>query len=194
MNGAGQLVVQNLACERGGRRLFSGLSFTLEAGAAVLVRGPNGAGKSSLLRVIAGLLPAVSGQVTTSGPVALSNEQLALDSALPLAEALGFWAEQDGQGQAAVTDALARLDAAHLAQVPVRMLSTGQRKRASLARVIASAAPVWLLDEPVNGLDVQSIPLLEAAIADHRAAGGVVLAVSHQPLNLSGATIVEIGA
>jgi heme exporter protein A len=194
MAGAGQLVLRDCALERGGRQLFSGLSFTLDAGEAALVTGPNGAGKSSLTRMIAGLLPVAEGQMRVTGRLALSNESLALDSAQPLGAALAFWAELDGQGADAVATALEVLAIPHLAPVPVRMLSTGQRKRASLARVMASGADIWLLDEPANGLDTASIPLLEAAMAAHRTAGGIVLAVSHQPLVLPDAQQVRIGA
>lgn len=156
--------------------------------------GPNGAGKSSLMRMIAGLLPLAEGQMRVTGRLALSNESLALDIAQPLGAALAYWAELDGQGADAVATALDALAIPHLAPVPVRMLSTGQRKRASLARVMASGADIWLLDEPANGLDTASIPLLEAAMAAHRAAGGIVLAVSHQPLVLPDAQQVRIGA
>ncbi|HMT44482.1 MAG TPA: heme ABC exporter ATP-binding protein CcmA [Chakrabartia sp.] len=194
MAGAGQLVLRDCALERGGRQLFSGLSFTLDAGEAALVTGPNGAGKSSLTRMIAGLLPVAEGQMRVTGRLALSNESLALDSAQPLGAALAFWAELDGQGADAVATALEVLAIPHLAPVPVRMLSTGQRKRASLARVMASGADIWLLDEPANGLDTASIPLLEAAMAAHRTAGGIVLAVSPQPLVLPDAQQVRIGA
>lgn len=187
-------MLHDCALDRGGRRLFSGLSFALEPGDAALVTGPNGAGKSSLTRMIAGLLPVAEGQLTVSGRLALSNESLALDNGAPLGDALSFWTGLDGQGADAVATALDALAIPHLAPVPVRMLSTGQRKRASLARVLASGADIWLLDEPGNGLDTASIPLLEAAMAAHRAAGGIVLAVSHQPLVLPGAQDVRIGA
>lgn len=194
MAGAGQLVLHNCALDRGGRRLFSGLSLTLDAGEAALVTGPNGAGKSSLTRMIAGLLPVAEGQMKVEGRLALSNESLSLDSGETLGDALAFWAGLDGQGAAAVETALEMLAIPHLAPVPVRMLSTGQRKRASLARVLASGAEIWLLDEPANGLDAASIPMLEAAMATHRKEGGIVVAVSHQPLVLPGAHNVRIGA
>lgn len=185
--------MHDCALDRGGRRLFSGLSLQMQAGDAALVTGPNGIGKSSLLRMIAGLLPVAQGTVEVDGRLSLSADALALDSALPLGQALAFWARLDGQGEGAIAPALSALGIAHLAPVPVRMLSTGQRKRASLARVIASDAEIWLLDEPANGLDAAGIPLLEAAIATHRSAGGIALIVSHQPLALPGAQGVELG-
>ncbi len=144
--------------------------------------------------MIAGLLPVAEGQMSVKGRLALSNESLALDASETLGDALAYWAGLDGHGFEAVNAALEMLAIPHLAPVPVRMLSTGQRKRASLARVLASGAEIWLLDEPANGLDKASIPLLEAAMATHRAAGGIVVAVSHQPLALPGAQAVRIGA
>jgi heme exporter protein A len=171
--------VNQLACVRGGRLLFEGVSFDLAPGDALLVSGPNGVGKSSLLRILAGLLAPASGTVTTDGRAALADEHPALDVTKPLIEALGFWAALDGG------DAMAGLGAvglSHLALVPVRMLSTGQRRRATLARTVASGADIWLLDEPGNGLDTAAITMLEGLIAAHRAHGGIAIVASHQPL------------
>jgi len=183
------LELRAVACDRGGRRLFEGLDLALEPGGAALVTGPNGAGKSSLIRIAAGLLPAAAGSVERSGAAALADEGLALDPKLSLARALGFWSRLGGSGPAG---AMAAMGLAPLATVPVRMLSTGQRKRAVLARVIAAGAPLWLLDEPANGLDGDGQARLEEAISAHRAAGGAVLAASHQRLALPGAERVEL--
>ena len=181
----------DVAVARGGRLLFENVSFALEAGAAALVTGPNGAGKSSLLRAAAGLLDAVAGKIARAGAVALADENAALDRELPLGKALGFWATLDGRG-AALTEAMEAMGLNHLAPVPVRMLSTGQRKRAALARVIASGAPIWLLDEPTNGLDTEATGRLERACADHLAAGGIVLAATHQALALGVPRRIEL--
>lgn len=175
------LDVRDAACRRGGRLLFTGLSFSLHSGEAALVGGPNGIGKSSLLRMICGLLPPFAGRIGSGGAMALADDRLALDTDLPLRRALAFWAGMDGRADS-VAEALDALALTSLADVPVRMLSTGQRKRAVLARVMASGAPIWLLDEPANGLDVASVALLGRTVDMHLAGGGIVVAASHQPL------------
>jgi heme exporter protein A len=180
------LTLDTVACIRGDRMLFKGLSFALAPGEALWLRGPNGVGKSSLLRLIAGLLPAATGQVTRPAALALADERTALDAELPLVAALAFWAPLDGADPGAVTAAMEAMALTPLAAVPVAMLSTGQRKRAVLARTIASGAQLWLLDEPGNGLDTPSLDLLRAAITRHRAGGGAVLLASHFDLALPG--------
>ena len=175
------LELERIACLRGGRLLFEDLSLSLAAGEAAIVTGANGVGKSSLLRIAAGLLPPSAGKVRRNGTVALADENGALVDRLALGAALAFWARLDG------TDAGAGMEAmglSRLSQVPVRMLSTGQRKRAVLARTISSGAPIWLLDEPGNGLDSEGQERLALAAASHLDAGGIVLAATHQPLGL----------
>ena len=165
----------DVTLHRGGRLLFEGLSFTVEPGEAMHVVGPNGTGKSSLLRLAATLLRASRG-IVESAPASLADDHLALDRELPLKRALGFWAAHDLEG------ALAMVGLAPLADVPVRLLSSGQAKRATLARVAASARPLWLLDEPLNALDADGAEQLSRLIAQHRATGGAVLVASHQQL------------
>ena len=174
---------------RGGRILFEDLSLTLRPGDAALVTGPNGVGKSSLLRIAAGLLRPTAGRLER-GDCALADEHGALDERQRLCQALAFWARLDGASPDAGMTAMGLV---HLAEVPVRMLSTGQRKRAVLARVIASGAPLWLLDEPANGLDADGQERLAAAMADHRGGGGAILAATHQPLALDGAQTIALG-
>jgi heme exporter protein A len=174
------LRLENVAVIRGNRLVLSG--FSLEAGASdiVWIRGANGSGKSTLLRLIAGLLPKTSGTTQVDGTIALADENLALDINLTLEKALRFWADMDGAPPLALEDALVATDLIALADMPVRFLSTGQRKRASLARVMASDAHVWLLDEPYNGLDSASAARLDAALLRHGAAGGMALVAAHQ--------------
>jgi len=169
------LRLSGVACVRGGRLLFEGLDLDLWPGEALHITGPNGCGKSSLIRLIAGLLRPAAGMVERGDRLGLADEHLALDRELPLGKALQFW---NADSHAAMT----AMGLADLAEVPVRLLSTGQARRARLARVIASRARLWLLDEPLNGLDADGTERLEQAIAGYRASGGAVLAASHQPL------------
>jgi heme exporter protein A len=188
------LTLEGVTCVRGGRLLFEGLDLTLAPGEAALVTGPNGAGKSSLIRIAAGLLRPTAGRVDR-GKAALADEHLGLDERSSLGEALALWTRLDGLPAASdrATIGLATMVIVQLAAVPVRILSAGQRKRATLARVVASAAPLWLLDEPLNGLDADGQRQLESVVAAHRAEGGAVLAASHQPLDLPGAKTVALG-
>ena len=157
---------------RGGRLLFEGLDLKLGPGEALHVTGPNGSGKTSLIRLAAGLLRAEAGRVERT-ELALSDEALALDRELPLGKALRFWGAEAG---------MEAMGLSALADVPVRLLSSGQAKRATLARVAASPAKLWLLDEPLNGLDAEGAARLETLIAGHRSSGGAVLAASHATL------------
>jgi heme exporter protein A len=156
---------------RGGRLLFKDLDLELRAGEALQVAGPNGSGKSSLIRLAAGLLRQERGRINRV-QLALADDALALDRELPLGQALAFWGGAMEEP----------IGISHLAQVQVRLLSSGQLKRATLVRAAASAAPLWLLDEPLNALDAQGSEQLARMIDRHRASGGAVLAASHQPL------------
>ena len=164
----------DVSLRRGGRMLFEGLSLAIQPGEALQVIGPNGSGKSSLIRLAAGLLRAERGKVERSR-LALADDALALDRELPLHRALAFWGGD-------VEKSLDALVLTPLAQAPVRLLSSGQQKRATLARVVASGAPLWLLDEPLNALDNEGAKRLSDIVAHHLASGGGILAASHQPL------------
>jgi len=184
------LAIRSVACIRGGRLLFEGLDLMLGPGEAAVVSGPNGAGKSSLLRLAAGLLRAAAGEVMRApGPVGFADEKPALDRKLTLGRALALWARIDA---VSARPGMAAMGIEPLADVPVRMLSTGQRKRAALARVIAGGARLWLLDEPASGLDSDGLERLGAAMEAHRADGGAILAASHQPIGLAGAAAVAL--
>ena len=187
-----RLAAHDLACRRGDRVLFVGVNFALEPGQALRLAGPNGVGKTSLIRIAAGLLRPLAGNVERDGAVALLDEHAALDLHLPLGRALGFWRRFDRAAAAAFERALDALALDELREVPVRYLSTGQRKRAALARVLLADAPIWLLDEPLNGLDAASAAAVEALVAAHRAAGGVALIASHQPFVLGGMERIEL--
>lgn len=177
---APSLALENIAIIRGNRLVMSGFSLAAGAGDIIWIRGANGSGKSTLLRLVAGLLPRASGTVQIQGAIGLADENLALDVNLTVEKALRFWAAMDGTMASALEDALVAADLVALADVPVRFLSTGQRKRASLARVMASSAPIWLLDEPYNGLDSASAARLDAALLKHSATGGMALVAAHQ--------------
>lgn len=176
---------ESVVCRRGGRLLFDGLDLELQPGGALHLSGPNGSGKSSLIRLAAGLLRTESGRINRSS-VALADEHLALDRELPLARALRFWSDK-------VDGSMDAMGLTRLAEIPVRLLSTGQAKRATLARVAASGAPLWLLDEPLNGLDADGVQRLDALVAGHLERGGAVLAASHGPLGGSWRRM-ELGA
>lgn len=171
--------------------LFEGLSLTLEAGEAALVTGVNGVGKSSLLRIAAGLLAPAAGTVEAA-ECALADGRAALDAELPLGAALAFWARLDKVSYEALDAAIDRFALASLREVPVRLLSTGQRQRASLARAVASGRSLWLLDEPANGLDEASRGVLDEAIAIHRAGGGAVVVATHIHVAAPGAVEVAL--
>jgi heme exporter protein A len=193
------LTARDLACRRGERLVFQRLSFTLEAGGALLLTGPNGSGKSSLLRLLAGLLPPLSGALAWDGePVARDpaahrarlqylGHLDALKPVLTVAETLAFWAGLRGGSAENCQRALERVRLDHLADWPCRHLSAGQKHRLAFARLLASPAVLWLLDEPTTGLDRQAVSDIEDAVAEHRDAGGIVILSTHIPLALEGA-------
>jgi heme exporter protein A len=184
------LAAESLACRRGERLLFRRLSFRLEGRAACHVTGANGAGKTTLIRALAGLTTPYAGSVTREGALALLDERTGLDPDLPLGRALAFWFGIDRATGAEAIMARLRLEA--LAEVPVGYLSTGQKKRAALARVLGQNAQVWLLDEPLSGLDTASQGLVSELVREHCAGGGIALIASHQPLDVPGMTSFAI--
>ncbi len=191
---APSLHLENVAVIRGNRLVLSGLNLRVAAGELMWVRGANGCGKSTLLRVIAGLLNSTSGEVRADGRLALADENLALDPNLTVSDALHFWAQMDGASPSERDAALTAMDLVSLSDVPVRYLSTGQRKRASIARVLASGCAIWLLDEPYNGLDSASCAHLDKAILSHIGAGGIVMLAAHQSpsINVSESLVLDM--
>lgn len=188
------LRLDRVACIRGDRILFERLSLSLSRGDALWLRGPNGTGKSSLIRIIAGLLRPAAGTVERRERVALIDEASALDNELTLRRAIDFWARVDTVDGHAVNRAMTDMALEPLSEVPVSMLSTGQRKRAAMVRVIASGAPIWLLDEPANGMDDAAQARLVAAVAQHRAHGGAVILASHFALGIDALAELDMGA
>ncbi len=184
------LEVRQIAAFRGERLVLEGVSFRLDAGGALLLRGANGAGKSTLLRVLAGLIPLAAGTLLWRGEDALADlsyharrlaylgHQDAVKPGLSVAENLAFWARRGGE----IGAALAAVHLAPLADLPARFLSAGQRRRLAIARLLLTRAPLWLLDEPGNGLDDASLTALGAIADRHRAAGGMVIAATHHDL------------
>jgi len=198
-----QLVADSLACNRGGRDVFAGVSFALTGGEALVILGRNGAGKSSLLRLIAGLVRLTGGTLTLEGgePEASIAEQAhyvghqdALKPTLSVRENLCFWAACLGGAPAAVEPALETVGLAALADLPAAYLSAGQRRRLSIARLAAAPRPIWLLDEPTSALDTPSQERLAGLMHGHLAGGGLIVAAAHGPIGLRQARELRLGA
>ena len=194
-----------MACIRGERPVFSGVSFRLERGGALALVGPNGSGKSSLLRILSGLLKRAGGTLTWDGaPVdddwAAHRGRLhyvghldAVKPTLTVAENLDGWARFRGAVRAS-PDALATLGIEELADVPGRFLSAGQKRRLALARVLATPAPLWLLDEPTVTLDAAAAARVTTMIAAHRGDGGMAIVATHGEIALDGAQRLDLGS
>jgi heme exporter protein A len=197
-----RLLASDIACTRGGREVFAGLGFAVGAGQALIVSGPNGAGKSSLLRLVAGLVPMTGGQLTleegdselTVGEQAHYLGHLdALKPALSVRENLAFWTQFLGGSESAVEPALTAVGLGAIAHLPAAYLSAGQRRRLSIARLIAVKRPLWLLDEPTSALDATAQATLATLMAGHLAEGGLILAATHGPIGLEGASELRLG-
>ncbi len=197
-----QLRAEELACNRGGREVFRGLSFSLSSGEAMVVTGRNGAGKSSLLRMLAGLVRIPAGHLALEGgeadiPLAEHTHYLghqdAMKPSLSVEENLQFWTAFLGGGGRPIAPALAALNLAPLAHLPAVYLSAGQRRRLSIARLVAVQRPIWLLDEPTSALDVPSQKNLAELMRGHLAGGGMIIAAAHGPIGLERARELKLG-
>ncbi|MCB1352254.1 MAG: heme ABC exporter ATP-binding protein CcmA [Rhodobacteraceae bacterium] len=193
-----RLDVSDLACQRSGRPVLEGVSFTLEGGEALGLRGPNGSGKSTLLRVLAGLLPRSRGAVTLDGiplgrdhdayaeRIAYAGHLDAIKPQLTVAENLAFWGALFGSPD--IAPALAAFDLGAIAARPAHACSAGQKRRLGLARLaLAPNRPLWLLDEPTVSLDGPACALLFSAIRAHCARGGAAIIATHVPLDVGSA-------
>ena len=193
---------RDLACLRGGREVFAGLNFSADSGEALVVTGHNGAGKTTLLRLIAGLLEPAQGEIELSGGATDASlpEQAhylghrdALKPALTVLENLQFWYAFLGGRDAPVASALEPVGLGGLAELPAGYLSAGQRRRLSVARLLAAPRPVWLLDEPTAALDSAGQQRLLGLMQAHLAGGGIIVAATHGPLGLTGAKELRLG-
>jgi heme exporter protein A len=192
----------DLVCVRGGRLVFGELDFSLAGGEALLVTGPNGVGKSSLLRMVAGLVQVAKGCLklvdghadrTIAEQAHYLGHQDALKPALTVAENLDFWNRYLG-GSGGPVAALAAVGLDGVAELPAAFLSAGQRRRLSIARLITVRRPIWLLDEPTAALDLAAQATLAGLMRQHLAGGGMILAATHGPIGLDGASELRLGA
>jgi heme exporter protein A len=195
-----RLSVNNLACERGERRIFEGVSFALGPGEALVITGRNGAGKSSLLDLLAGRLHPAAGAIVLDGAGERSLAEClhyvghrdALKGALTAQENLAFAQGFLGDPRLSPRDALEAVGLAHAARLPVAYLSAGQRRRVALARLLVAHRPLWLLDEPTAALDAASQETLRLLLERHRDGGGMIAATTHSPLFLRDAKEIRI--
>ncbi|HJU76880.1 MAG TPA: heme ABC exporter ATP-binding protein CcmA, partial [Sphingomicrobium sp.] len=195
------LSLDNIALERGERRIASGISARVAGGEALLLQGPNGSGKSTLLRVLAGLMPAAEGTISWDGAdiardreahrarLAYLGHQDALKAGLTARENLQFWAGFNGGSAEA---ALKAFGLGKLADRPARILSAGQKRRLALSRLVLSDAPLWLLDEPVTALDAEARQAFRALLARHLSAGGLAIIATHESLDIE-ARVLRLG-
>ncbi len=191
------MIVKDLACLRGSSLIFTGLSFDLKEGEAIVLHGPNGSGKSSLLRVLAGLIPIFNGSVflgddaTIEETITYIGHSNPIKSPLTVEENLSSWAGYY-DAEFRVPIALEAMDLQNISTLAGRVLSSGQRRRLTLSRLFLEQKPVWLLDEPTVGLDSDSCRLLEAHIAAHRAAGGSVILSTHVGIDVPEVKVLDM--
>lgn len=199
-----RLVAEKLAGERGGEIVFADISFALASGEALVVTGPNGSGKSTMLRIVAGLLPPAGGSAVLEGggeewpTVASACHYLghtnAMKTALTVTENLGFWRDFMGYPHLEIDEALDMVGLPDIGHLPFGYLSTGQKRRVAIARMLTSYRPVWLVDEPTAGLDKASEKGFEDLMQQHLEDGGIIVAATHLPLDLTDPRRLEMSA
>ena len=196
-----RLGAENLAGERGGETIFASLSFELSSGEALIVTGPNGSGKSTLLRIICGLLAPEEGKITlvedkTALPVRAAchylGHQNAMKPALSVRENLLFWQKFNGAAALQIDEALEAVDLPGVEHLPFGYLSTGQKRRVSIAKLLISHRLLWIVDEPTAGLDKASEARFAELMRDHMREGGMVIAATHIPLGLDGVKTLDM--
>src|SRR5215470_18833950 len=198
-----KLLAENLVLNRGGRPLLADISFVVGAGEALLLLGANGVGKTTLLRAVAGLLAPAAGsiRIERSDGERSVGEQChyvghlnGVKARLTVAENAAFWGRFLARRLDGLDAALAAFGLAGLRDIPAAYLSAGQQRRLGLVRVLLAHRPIWLLDEPTVSLDLAAVEALTRVVAEHRAAGGLVIAATHRPLGFSGARELALGA
>lgn len=196
-----RLVAERLAGERGGDILFSDIDFALAGGECLVVIGPNGSGKSTLLRIIAGLLRPAAGEARLEAgrdwPTLISachylGHQNAMKPALTVSENLAFWLSFHGSPCRSVEAALETVGLGGVGHLPWGYLSTGQKRRSAIARLLTNHRPVWLLDEPTAGLDAASDAMFAALLEEHLAEGGIAVAATHMALGVEGVKTLRL--
>ncbi len=185
------LTVTDLAISRGGVPVLEGLSFTLKAGRALILRGPNGIGKTTLLRTLAGLQPPISGDIKgAEDQVAYASHSDGLKPTLTVTENLAFWASVFGVGD--IQPALDAFELNELADRHAGNLSAGQKRRLGLARMLVTGRPIWMLDEPTVSLDRNAVAMFAEAVRAHLGQGGSALIATHIDLGLDG-DVLDVG-
>ncbi|KAB2690766.1 heme ABC exporter ATP-binding protein CcmA [Brucella pseudogrignonensis] len=196
-----RLGAENLAGERGGETIFAGLSFEVSSGEALIITGPNGSGKSTLLRIICGLLAPEAGKIelledSVALPVRAAchylGHQNAMKPALSVRENLLFWQKFNGSALFDIDEALEAVDLPGVEHLPFGYLSTGQKRRVSIAKLLISYRPLWIVDEPTAGLDKASESRFAELMRDHMRDGGMVIAATHIPLGLEGVRTLDM--
>ena len=185
------LTVRDLSVTRGGLAILEGVSFDLAAREALVLCGPNGIGKTTLLRSIAGLQPAESGEVQgAEDQIAYAGHSDGLKAMLSVTENLRFWASVFGLSD--IEPALYAFDLSDLRNRMAGTLSAGQKRRLGLARLMVTGRPIWVLDEPTVSLDTASVKLFADAVRAHLASGGSALMATHIDLGLSEAKVLDL--